>query len=45
MTDQNRQFKLAARPVGMAKRGDFEFTTAPIPEPGPGQVLIRVAGA
>ncbi len=42
MTAQNRQFKLSARPVGMVKRSDFEFTSAAIPEPGPGQVLIRV---
>ena len=42
MTQQNRQFKLAARPVGMVKRGDFEFTSSPVPEPGPGQVLVRV---
>ena len=42
MTQQNRQFKLAARPVGMVKRGDFEFTSGPVPEPGPGQVLVRV---
>ena len=38
----NRQFKLAARPVGMVKRSDFDFTNAPIPEPGPGEVLIKV---
>ena len=42
MTSQNRQFKLIARPVGMVKPTDFEFTTAPVPEPGPGQVLIKV---
>ncbi len=42
MPQQNRQFKLAARPAGMVKRGDFEFTTAPVPEPGPGEVLVRV---
>ncbi len=42
MATQNRQFKLVARPAGMAKRSDFEFTSAPAPEPGPGQVLIRV---
>ena len=42
MTNQNRQFKLAARPVGMVKRSDFEFTSTAVPEPGPGQVLIRV---
>jgi NADPH-dependent curcumin reductase CurA len=39
---QNRQFKLAARPVGMAKRSDFEFTTTPVEQPGPGEVLVQV---
>ena len=38
----NRQYKLAARPVGMVKRSDFEFSSSPAPEPGPGQVLVRV---
>ncbi len=42
MSNQNRQFKLAARPVGMVKRSDFEFTSGPVPEPGPGQILVRV---
>jgi NADPH-dependent curcumin reductase len=42
MTTQNRQFRLAARPVGMVKRSDFEFATGPVPEPGEGQVLIHV---
>ena len=42
MENKNRQFRLAARPVGMVKRGDFEFTSSPVPEPAPGQVLIRV---
>jgi NADPH-dependent curcumin reductase CurA len=41
-TLENRQFKLIARPVGMAKRSDFEFTTVPADEPGPGEVLVRV---
>jgi NADPH-dependent curcumin reductase CurA len=39
---QNRQFKLIARPVGMAKRSDFEFTTIPAAEPGAGEVLVKV---
>src|SRR5215469_1708280 len=39
---QNRQFKLIARPVGMAKRSDFEFTTTPAAEPGAGEVLVKV---
>ena len=42
-TSINRQVKLAARPVGMPKRSDFEFTDAPVGEPGPGQVLVKVA--
>ena len=41
-THQNRQFKLASRPVGMAKRSDFEFVTAPAAEPGPGEALVKV---
>ncbi|HVG30746.1 MAG TPA: NADP-dependent oxidoreductase [Pyrinomonadaceae bacterium] len=39
---QNRQFKLISRPVGMVKRSDFEFVTAPAGEPAPGEVLVRV---
>jgi len=34
--------QLATRPVGMVKRGDFEFVTAPAAEPGPGEALVRV---
>ena len=41
-TVENRQFKLIARPKGMVKRTDFEFTTAPAGEPGPGEVLVKV---
>jgi NADPH-dependent curcumin reductase CurA len=41
-TRQNRQFRLIARPVGMVKRSDFEFITAPASEPGPGEVLVSV---
>ena len=41
-TPQNRQFQLAARPVGMVKPTDFRFVTAPAPSPGPGEVLIKV---
>jgi NADPH-dependent curcumin reductase len=39
---QNRQFKLISRPVGLVKRSDFEFVTAPVAEPGPGEALVRV---
>ena len=38
----NRQFKLIARPVGLPKRGDFEFTSTPVGEPGAGEVLVKV---
>ena len=41
-TLENRQFKLIARPAGMVKRSDFEFTTAPAGEPGKGEVLVKV---
>jgi len=41
-TLQNRQFKLTSRPVGMVKRSDFEFVTTPAPDPGRGEVLVRV---
>jgi len=36
----NRQFTLAARPVGMVKRSDFQFLQGAMPEAGPGQLLV-----
>ena len=41
-TLQNRQFKLATRPVGMVKGSDFEFVTTPAGVPCPGEALVRV---
>jgi hypothetical protein len=41
-TRTNRQFKLIARPVGLPKRADFEFTSVPVAEPGAGEVLVKV---
>jgi NADPH-dependent curcumin reductase len=38
----NDQCKLAARPVGLPQDSDWEYTSAPIPEPGEGEVLIEV---
>ncbi len=38
----NRQVTLAARPVGMPKESDFALAEEPVPEPGPGQALVRV---
>ncbi|HXQ26467.1 MAG TPA: NADP-dependent oxidoreductase [Candidatus Acidoferrales bacterium] len=37
----NRQFVLAARPVGMPKESDFRLASAPIPALASGQVLLR----
>ena len=42
MNIQNRQFRLAARPVGLAKASDWQMTTEPVAEPGAGQVLVKV---
>ena len=33
MALQNRQFRLAARPVGLAKASDWTMTTEPVAEP------------
>jgi NADPH-dependent curcumin reductase len=38
----NDQCKLAARPVGLPQDSDWEYTSAPVPEPGEGEVLIEV---
>jgi NADPH:quinone reductase len=37
----NRQFKLAARPVGMPKESDFSLVESPVPAAGDGQVLVK----
>jgi NADPH-dependent curcumin reductase CurA len=37
----NRQWRLAARPVGLIKESDFAFREEPIPDPKEGQVLVR----
>lgn len=38
----NHQVRLRARPVGRVRPSDFELVEAPVPEPGPGEVLLRV---
>jgi hypothetical protein len=38
----NRQFQLAARPVGLPKPSDWEHTSNPVPEPGEAEVLVKV---
>jgi len=42
MAAVNRQWLLAARPQGMVKETDFRWNEAPVPEPGEGEVLVRV---
>ena len=37
----NRQITLAARPVGFPQDSDFALVECEIPEPGPGEVLVR----
>ncbi len=37
----NRQVTLAARPVGFPKHSDFALVESLVPEPGPGEVLVR----
>jgi NADPH-dependent curcumin reductase CurA len=39
----NRQFKLAARPVGLPKESDFSLVDAKMPTPAEGQVLVKTA--
>src|SRR5215469_8121309 len=39
----NRQFKLAARPVGLPKESDFSLADSPMPLPADGQVLVKSA--
>lgn len=37
----NLQVRLAARPQGLPKDTDWSFTREPVPEPGPGGVLVK----
>jgi len=38
----NHQVRLAARPVGMPKRSDWQFTEEALREPGEGEILVAV---
>jgi NADPH:quinone reductase len=40
-TTMNRQIILAARPAGFPSDSDFRLIETPVPQPGPGEVLIR----
>jgi NADPH-dependent curcumin reductase CurA len=39
----NRQVRLAARPAGLPKPDDWEFTSETVPEPGPGQFVVEIS--
>ncbi len=41
MTTTNRQFLLAARPVGLPKESDFNLVESPVPLPGANQFLVK----
>jgi hypothetical protein len=41
MSERNKQVLLAAHPQGWVKESDFRLVDAPLPQPGPGQVLVR----
>jgi NADPH-dependent curcumin reductase len=38
----NHQFRLAARPVGLPKARDWQYTEEPVTEPGDGEVLVKI---
>ena len=38
----NRQFRLAARPVGLPKASDWQLTSEPVRAPGEGEVRVRL---
>ncbi len=39
---EHRQIVLATRPQGEPREADFRIETVPVPDPGPGEVLVRV---
>ncbi|MFD5564359.1 NADP-dependent oxidoreductase [Kitasatospora griseola] len=41
MSFSSREWHLAARPLGEPKDSDVAFKTAAVPDPGPGQVVVR----
>jgi NADPH-dependent curcumin reductase CurA len=42
MSSTNRRWLLKSRPHGMIKDSDFERADGPVPQPGPGEFLVRV---
>jgi NADPH-dependent curcumin reductase len=42
MDQTNNQFQLAARPIGLPKASDWNYAAQPMPEPGEGEVLVKI---
>src|SRR6202166_3290302 len=42
MSKLNHKFELAARPVGMPKRTDWEYKEEPVREPAEGELLVKI---
>jgi NADPH-dependent curcumin reductase CurA len=42
MTLTNHRFTLAARPVGLPKPSDFDYSEEPVPEPAEGQLVVKI---
>jgi len=42
MESVNHQVRLAARPAGLPRAGDWEHTTEPVPEPADGEMLVAI---
>ena len=43
MPQTNRQVRLAARPSGLPRRGDWEFTSETVPAPVPGEFVVEIS--
>lgn len=41
MPFSSREWQLAARPMGEPTPADFAYTTVTVPDPGPGQIVVR----
>ncbi len=39
----NHQFRLAARPVGLPKPGDWQYTEEPVPLPADGEFVVEIS--
>ena len=43
MTEMNHQVRLASRPAGLPTRDQWRFTEEPVPPPGEGEFVVRIA--